>query len=115
MRFKPKLIRITTIPLSLELLLKGQLEFMQDYFEVVAVSADKEALERLGKERGYPTYHVEMTRQITPVADINALYKLYKYYKKEKTNIAHTYTSKADIVEIMAAWLAGVPQRVHTV
>src|SRR5690554_4856510 len=115
MRFKPKLIRITTIPLSLELLLKGQLEFMQDYFEVVAVSADKEALERLGKERGYPTYHVEMTRQITPVADIKAVYKLYKYFKKEKPTIVHTHTPKAGIVGMMAAWLAGVPHRLHTV
>lgn len=112
---KPKLIRITTIPLSLELLLKGQLEFMQDYFEVVAVSADKEALERLGKERGYPTYHVEMTRQITPVADIKAVYKLYKYFKKEKPTIVHTHTPKAGIVGMMAAWLAGVPHRLHTV
>lgn len=115
MRFKPKLIRITTIPLSLELLLKGQLEFMQDYFEVVAVSADKGALERLGKERGYPTYHVEMTRQITPVADIKAVYKLYKYFKKEKPTIVHTHTPKAGIVGMMAAWLAGVPHRLHTV
>src|SRR5690554_1328431 len=112
---KPILIRITTIPLSLELLLKGQLEFMQKHFEVVAISADKEELERLGKERGYPTYHVEMTRQITPVADLKAVYKLYKYFKKEKPTIVHTHTPKAGIVGMMAAWLAGVPHRLHTV
>lgn len=34
------LIRITTIPLSLEKLLEGQLAFMKDYFEVVAISAE---------------------------------------------------------------------------
>src|SRR5690554_4754320 len=112
---KPILIRITTIPLSLELLLKGQLEFMQKHFEVVAISADKEELERLGKERGYPTYHVEMTRQITPVADLKAVYKLYKYFKKEKPTIVHSHTPKAGIVGMMAAWMAKVPHRLHTV
>lgn len=112
---KPKLIRITTISLSLELLLEGQLEFMQNHFEVVAISADKEELERLGKERGYETYHVEMTRQITPMSDLKAVYKLYRYFKKEKPTIVHTHTPKAGIVGMMAAWLAGVPHRLHTV
>src|SRR5690554_2390934 len=111
----PKLIRITTIPLSLELLLEGQLEFMQNHFDVVAISSDKEELKRLGKEKGYDTYHVEMTRQITPLSDLKAVFKLYKYFKREKPTIVHTHTPKAGIVGMMAAWLTGVPHRLHTV
>ena len=40
-----KLIRITTIPLSLDKLLGKQLSFMNDYYEVIAVSADEKELE----------------------------------------------------------------------
>lgn len=47
---KPKLIRITTVPMSLEKLLEGQLEYMQKHFDVTAISADKEKLEELGKK-----------------------------------------------------------------
>lgn len=112
---KPRLIRITTVPMSLEKLLEGQLEFMQDYFQVIAISADLESLEVLGKNNGYETYHVEMTRQITPISDIKSLYKLYKYFKKEKPTIVHTHTPKAGIVGMMAAWLARIPNRLHTV
>lgn len=112
---KPKLIRITTVPISLEKLLEGQLEFMQNHFEVTAISADKEKLEALGKEQGYPTYHIEMTRQITPLSDLKAVFKLYKYLKKEKPAIVHTHTPKAGIVGVLAAKLAGVPHRLHTV
>jgi len=35
---KPKIIRITTVPISLEKLLEGQLGFMKDYFEVTAIN-----------------------------------------------------------------------------
>ena len=112
---KPKLIRITTVPISLEKLLEGQLGFMQNQFEVIAVSADKEKLESLGQTQGYATHHVEMTRQITPIADLIAVYKLYKYLKQEKPEIVHTHTPKAGIVGMMAAKLAGVPHRLHTV
>lgn len=110
-----KLLRITTVPMSLEKLLEGQLEFMQNYFEITAISADKERLEALGKTHGYSTYHIEMTRQITPWQDLKAVAKLYNYLKQEKPAIVHTHTPKAGIVGMLAAKLAGVPLRLHTV
>lgn len=110
-----KLIRITTVPISLEKLLEGQLSYMQDYFEVTAISADEATLTILGKENGYATHHIPMTRQITPWADFKALVKLYRYLKKEQPQIVHTHTPKAGIVGMLAAKLAGVPIRLHTV
>src|SRR3546814_16600105 len=38
---KSKLVRITTIPLSLEKLLENQLRFMHQFYEVTAISADE--------------------------------------------------------------------------
>jgi len=112
---KPKLIRITTIPLSLDKLLSGQLRFMRDYFEVTAVSSEKEYLERIGEREGVATHHLEMTRKITPHKDIWALLKLWLYFIKTKPHIVHTHTPKAGIVGMLAAKLAGVPYRLHTV
>ncbi|TXK75414.1 glycosyltransferase family 4 protein [Mesonia sp. HuA40] len=112
---KHKLIRITTVPLSLEKLLEGQLEYMQQYYEVTGISADCEKLEELGRARHYNTFPVEMTRQITPWQDVKALWRLYNYLKQEKPTIVHTHTPKAGIVGMLAAKLAGVPIRLHTV
>lgn len=112
---KAKLIRITTIPLSLEKLLEGQLGYMQQFFEVTAISAEKERLERYGANEGVQTYHVPLTREITPLKDIKAVYRLYKYLRKERPNIVHTHTPKAGIVGMMAAYFAKVPHRLHTV
>ncbi len=110
-----KLIRITTIPLSLEKLLEGQLTFMNQYYEVTAVAAEKDRLNRYGKDNQVDTFWVEMTRAITPWQDLKALLKLYRFLKKEKPLIVHTHTPKAGIIGMTAAKLAGVPLRLHTV
>lgn len=110
-----KIVRITTVPLSLEKLLEGQLTFMNNYYEVIAVSADKERLEKFGKENEVKTFWVNMTRSITPISDLRAVFKLYRFFKKEKPLLVHTHTPKAGIVGMMAAKMAGVPLRLHTV
>jgi len=109
------LIRITTIPLSLEKLLSGQLRFMSDYYEVIAVSSDKERLEQYGKSEKVAVFPIEMTRKITPIKDVLAVIKLYFYLKKNKPFIVHSHTPKAGIVGMLASKLAGVPHRLHTV
>jgi glycosyltransferase involved in cell wall biosynthesis len=110
-----KLIRITTIPISLEKLLDNQLLFMKDHYDVTAISSDKENLERVGKLQNILVYTVEMTRKITPWQDLKALWQLYCYFKKEQPLIVHTHTPKAGTIGMIASKLAGVPHRLHTV
>jgi glycosyltransferase involved in cell wall biosynthesis len=112
---KPKLIRITTVPISLEKLLTGQLHFMNSYYDVIAVSSDKKHLDAIGKKDNVRTFHLEMSRKITPVKDLIAVFKLFFFLRKEKPFIVHTHTPKAGIVGMLAAALAGVPNRFHTV
>ena len=109
-----KLVRITTVPVSLEKLLEGQLNFMQRDYDVIAVSAEADKLKKLGQRLGVRTYPVEMTREITPHKDLKALWKLYKFFKKEKPLIVHTHTPKAGVAGMVAAKMAGVPLRLHT-
>ncbi len=110
-----KLVRITTIPLSLEKLLEGQLSFMNSHYEVIAVAAEKERLEKYGRDNNVKTFWVNMTRKITPIEDLKSVYKLYKFFKNKNPLIVHTHTPKAGIVGMLAAKLAGVPIRLHTV
>lgn len=110
-----KLIRITTVPSSLRSLLKGQHRFMSDYFEVVGVSGDGDALQDVIKNEGIRTHVIDMTRTITPLKDLKASYKLYKFFKSEKPFIVHTHTPKAGTLGMLAARLAKVPHRLHTI
>jgi glycosyltransferase involved in cell wall biosynthesis len=112
---KHKLIRITTVPISLEKLLEGQLNFMKPYYAVTAIASDKATLERVGILQQVPVFYVAMTRKITPFKDLQAVWQLYRYFKKEQPFIVHTHTPKAGTVGMLAAMLAGVPHRLHTV
>jgi glycosyltransferase involved in cell wall biosynthesis len=112
---KNKLIRITTIPLSLDKLLSGQLSYMNQFYKVIGVSSEKEYLERVGEKENIEIFNIEMTRQITPIKDLISVCKLYRFFKKQKPFIVHTHTPKAGTVGMLAAKLAGVPNRLHTI
>lgn len=110
-----KIIRISTIPGSLWALLKGQLHFMSEYYEVLGISSDSSDFNRISKNEGVRSIKVNMTRTITPLRDLKALYKLFIIFKKEKPFIVHTHTPKAGTLGMLAAKLAGVPHRLHTI
>jgi len=110
-----KLIRITTVPVSLLILLKSQLKFMSNHYEVIAVSSGGEILDQVRDQAGVKTIPVEMTRKITPLKDLIALWNLYQLIKKERPKLVHTHTPKAGLLGMIAASMAGVPVRLHTV
>ncbi|MFD0836302.1 glycosyltransferase family 4 protein [Mariniflexile aquimaris] len=112
---KKKLIRVSTVPLSLSGLLTGQLKFMSDYFEVIGVSSNRtNQLDIVHKQEGIRTIPVDMYRQISPIKDLMAIWELYKVFKREKPFIVHSITPKAGLLSMVAAKFAGVPHRLHT-
>ncbi|WP_027126758.1 glycosyltransferase family 4 protein [Gelidibacter mesophilus] len=110
-----KIIRVSTIPGSLWALLKGQLRFMSDYYEVIGISSNNSDFNRLHDNEGIRAIPVEMTRSITPFQDLKGLYQLFRIFRKEKPFIVHSHTPKAGTLAMLAAKLAGVPHRIHTV
>ncbi|MDB2701718.1 glycosyltransferase family 4 protein [Flavobacteriaceae bacterium] len=110
-----KLVRITTVPISLEKLLENQARFFKTFYSVTLVSSQKEQLQRLAKEQGVNHFSLEMTRKITPLHDLRCLLQLIRFLRKDKPHIVHTHTPKAGIVGMLAAFIAGVPLRMHTV
>jgi len=112
---KKKIIRITTVPISLAVLLKGQLKFMSNHYEVIGVSSFGREIALVENQENIETHVIEMTRQISPLKDLISAYKLFKFIKKEKPFIVHTHTPKAGTLGMLAARLAGVSNRLHTV
>jgi glycosyltransferase involved in cell wall biosynthesis len=110
-----KIARVTTIPLSLGLLMRGQLAYMQrDGFDVVGISSPGEWLDRVGEREGVRTVPIPMTRAVSPLADLRSLAALVRVFRRERFDIVHTHTPKAGLLGMVAALLAGVPVRLHT-
>nr|WP_262908434.1 glycosyltransferase family 4 protein [Chryseobacterium sp. R2A-55] len=96
-------------------MLGEQLRFINQYYEITAVSADELELKRVAEKYGVKNFHVEMTRKITPFKDLAAIWKLYRFLRREKPEMIHTHTPKAGLVGLTAGFLAQVPVRMHTV
>ncbi|MCH1538695.1 MAG: glycosyltransferase family 4 protein [Flavobacteriaceae bacterium] len=110
-----KLIRITTVPLSLEKLLENQPHFFSSYFDITLVSSDENSLSKIASEQGIKCFPLEMTRKITPLQDLRCLVQLVRFLRKEKPHFVHSHTPKAGIIGMLAAYIARVPVRMHTV
>jgi len=111
-----KIMRITTVPLSLHKLLTGQMKYMQqEGFEVLMVSAAGPEITQVIANEGCAHVVVDLTRQLTPFRDLKALFQLIVLMVRYRPDIVHTHTPKAGLIGMLAAWCCGVPVRMHTV
>lgn len=112
----PKLFRVTTVPLSLEKLISGQMRFMKENgFDVYMVSSFYDKKNELELKEASPYISLNMTRTISPFKDLVSLIKMVILLIKYKPAIVHTHTPKAGLIGMLASWIARVPIRLHTV
>ena len=111
---KKKLLKISTIPMSLDIFCKGQLKMLNDYYDVVAISSPDVELKWIEEREGVRTIPLKMARNIELWTDIKALWKMIGVMRKEKPYIVHSMTPKAGLISMLAAKICGVPVRMHT-
>ncbi len=111
---KKKIIRVTTVPLSLDIFCKGMLRELSEKYEVIGLSSPGHELDRVAQREGVRTIAVPMERHISIWKDIKSLWKMSTVFKKEKPYLVHSMTPKAGLICMMAGWLNRVPVRIHT-
>jgi glycosyltransferase involved in cell wall biosynthesis len=111
-----KLFRITTVPISMEKLISGQMRFMSNHgFEVFMVSSDYDNVAEIEQKELSKYVTINMTRTISPVKDLVSLWKMIVLFRSKRPSIIHTHTPKAGFIGMLAGKLSGVPIRLHTV
>jgi glycosyltransferase involved in cell wall biosynthesis len=111
---RPKVAHITTIDQSLELLLLHQLQSLQQAgYEVVGISAPGPSVPKL-TTAGIRHIPIPLTRTVSPLADLVALWRLWRIMRRERFAIVHTHTPKPGLLGQLAARLAGVPVVINT-
>lgn len=109
-----KIIRATTIPMSLRFFCDGMLKELSEKYEVIALSSPGEDLRLVADREDVKTVAVPMERRISFFKDIKSLVKLISVFKKEGPTMVHSMTPKAGLLCMVAGKLTGVPVRVHT-
>jgi glycosyltransferase involved in cell wall biosynthesis len=113
---KIKLVRITTVSLSLKYLLPGQMSYMREHgFDVTMMSADGPEVKEVIEKEKCAFHPLPLQRTITPLKDLACIWYLFRWLKKQKPAIIHSETPKAGLVAMISGWMAGVPVRIHTV
>lgn len=112
---RPKLIRLTTIDDSLYGLLRGQLRYLSNYYEVIGVANDSGWLEKVAEREVIRTIAIPMRREISIWNDFKSLWLLIKLFRRERPYIVHANTPKASLLGMFAAWIARVPHRIYLV
>ena len=111
-----KLAHVTATDSSLTYLLRNQLVANRAAgYRVIAVSNLRADSDLELASIGVRHCHVPITRRITPLADLVALWRLVGVFRRERPTIVHTHTIKAGLLGQLAAALARVPLRVHTI
>ena len=109
-----KILRVSTVPQSLNTFCRGVLAELSRDYETVAVSSPGEALDEVGRREGVRTIAVPMARHISLTNDLKSLWRMWRVLCKEHPDMIHSMTPKAGLISMVAGWLAGVPVRVHT-
>ncbi len=111
----PLLIHIATVPEFFESFFRGQLDFMNAQgFEIGLICSPDERAQAFERwpVRYYP---VHMERRISPLADMVSIWKIVGILRSIRPDIVHVHTSKAGLLGMVAAWIAGVRVRVFTI
>lgn len=108
-----KIIRVSTVPLSLKTFCLDLFDELRGSYDLLAVSSPGDDLDVVAR-RGTRVRSVKMERQISLLADIRALFSLVRLFRNERPDMVHSITPKAGLLSMMAALIAGVPVRLHS-
>lgn len=89
-------------------------ELTEKGHEVIVVSSPGKDLEEIAERESVRTVSVPMERRISPTKDLLALWRLIKLFRKEKPDIVHSFTPKAGLLSMVAAFITRIPHRIHT-
>jgi len=111
---RPKLLCITTVPLSLWCFFEGQFAFLKSRgFDVQALASPGELLEKVREREQIAVHAIEMPRRITPLQDLLAVTRLWRKLRLLRPDIVHAHTPKGGLLGMLAAWLARAPVRIY--
>lgn len=110
-----RIARISTVPFFVVAQLKQQIAALgAQGAKVAVVASDEPEMALLQGLEGVRCVPIDIPRSISPWRDLLALIRLYRFFRSERIQIAHSTTPKAGLLTALAAFLAGVPVRLHT-
>jgi glycosyltransferase involved in cell wall biosynthesis len=110
---QPVVVHVMTIAESLPFL-RGQVRHVRRRgFAVHAITSPGPLLDAFRDAEGATVHAVEMTRRITPLADLRAVFALWRTIRAIRPDVVHSHTPKGGLLGMVAGWLGRAPVRIY--
>jgi len=112
----PKLLLLSTEPITFKLLLSGQPKLMKEEgWELLLVSADGREVQSICRAEGVRHEVIPFVKGVNYVEDFISFWLLFQLIRKERPDVIHSYDSKAGFLGMLAGSLVGIPHRIHSI
>ncbi|MEX2220523.1 MAG: glycosyltransferase family 4 protein [Candidatus Rokuibacteriota bacterium] len=108
-----RVLHVTTVPVTLPFLAGHVAHAKGKGFDVHALSSPGEALEQFARGMQIDGHPVPMSRRITPLADLAALWRVVRVIRRVRPTIVDAHTPKGSLLAMIAATLCRVPVRIY--
>ena len=108
-----KILNVSNIFFTIPYFFGNQLShFTKKGYDISLVCSPDENLKFFAEKHGCHWKEIFVPRVIAPKQDLNCLWQLYKFMRKENFDIVCGHTPVGGLLAICAAWLCGVKKRV---
>jgi len=112
-RSVPKICVLAATPLTVHFFLKPHLVEFSRHFDVTLACNPKNDAYLPPLDLPVHQTTVGMERKISPLRDLITLFELFSLFRRERFDLVVSVVPKAGLLGMLAAFLAGVPRRVH--
>lgn len=111
---RKKICILATVPFALVMYMKPHIAMLAEQHDVtlIANGTERDVALLLGEHVRF--IHINIVRKISPWQDAAALFQLYRIFSQKSFDVVHSLTPKAGLLGMVAAFVAGVPYRIHT-
>lgn len=107
-----KLCFVATVPAVLHSFLKEHISSCAQKWAVSIVSSPIDAV--LLRDIPAPFIPLPIERKASPWRDLLTLLRLAMLFRRERFDLVHSIMPKTGFLSMLAAWMTGVPNRIHT-
>ena len=106
-----KICYVATIPAVVHAFLRGHIGAAAEKYEVTIIcnNADVYLLEGINAR----LIVLPIERKISPWRDLLVLIELVLLFRRERFDLVHSIMPKTGLLSMLAAWVTGVPNRIH--
>lgn len=109
-----RILEIINVPGSAQNFIGDQFSYFQENgkYEMHLICSPGSDIENFAKKHKTSFFPVQIDRRPSPWRDLKALYKIYRYIRKNKIDIVICHQEKSRLLGTVGAWLNRVPVRI---